>query len=55
MKTITTILLLMVGFDLILHIFDFVGHSLIMFPSWTFYEIFWISYWGTAFLLLLWL
>jgi len=52
-KIITTILLLMVGLDLTLHIFDFAGHSLITFPSWAFYQVFWISYWGIAFILLL--
>ncbi len=54
-KTIRTILLVMVGFDLILHILDFNGHSLFIFPSFAFYEIFWITYWGIAFLLLLYL
>jgi len=54
-KTITTILLAMVGFDLTLYITDFAGHRFLNFPSWTFYQIFWISFWGIAFLLLLWL
>jgi len=55
MKTIKTILLVMVGFDLILHIFQSFKFYLFSFPSMLFYDVFWTTFWGIAFLLLLYL
>jgi cell shape-determining protein MreD len=54
MKTIKTILLIMVGIDLLWHILELVcGFRPYTFPTMLSYEIFWTTYWGIAFLLLI--
>jgi hypothetical protein len=52
-KTIKIVLLVMVGLDLAWHICELSGYFPYRFPTQHSYQVFWVSYWGAAFLMLL--